>query len=185
MPQFSGFLHLMDAPSYSSIWYWVLLLMGWTLVGRAVLGVPMDIVSRARRAPDGPEGLALLDWLSLNLPRWRVGPGDGVWLLALAAFVFGALAVLGFAYGLEAAQALVLLVLPFAVLLGMRLRLARRLLPLLAGAEAGDLAADEAAAQAARAIVVHRRWASVLSVLAVALTALWGTIWGLTHPFGV
>lgn len=185
MPQFTGFLHLMDAPSFASIWYWLLLLLGWTLAGRAVLGVPMDVITRARRSPEGAPGVALLDWLSLNLPRWQVGPGDGVGLLAVAGFVLGALAVLGFAYGLEAAQALLLLVLPFAALLGLRLRLARRLLPVMMAAQTGETAPEEAAAQAVRAVIRHRRWASALSVLAVALTALWATIWGLAHPFGV
>ena len=45
---------------------------------------PLDLslLGRARR-----EGLLLLDWLSLTLPRWRIGRTEGAVLAAVAAFL--------------------------------------------------------------------------------------------------
>ena len=185
MPQFTGFLDLMGARSFASIWFWLVLVAAWSITGRAVLGVPADVATRARAEPEGPAGLLLLDWLSLTLPRWQVAPRDGVGLLAVGSFTLTMLAVLGFAYGREMAQALTLLLVPLAVLLLMRLQLARRLTPLLDSAQQGRITPGAAAAEAARLITRHRRWAFALSVAAVALTAVWGTIYRLMHPFGI
>jgi hypothetical protein len=67
----------------------------------------------------------------------------------------------------------------------MRLRLARRLNPVLAGAQDGTVAPDAAAARVLKIIGWHRRWAFLLSMTAVAVTALWGTLWQLMHPNGL
>ena len=175
MPQFHGFLDLMASRSFSSIWYWLALVAAWSASGRAVLGVPADVLARAKRAPDQEPGLLMLDWLSLNLPRWRIEPREGLVLLGAAAFALGSLAVLGFVYGLEMAQALVLLALPFLILFGLRLRLARGLAPLLDAAREGRTGAGEAAAEALRRIARHRWIAAVLSIVSVVVTVLWGT----------
>lgn len=185
MPQFTGFLDLMDARSFGSVWFWLVLVLIWGCSGRAVLGVPTDVVNRARRDPTGEPGLALLDWLTLALPRWRFGKGEGVLLLVLAAFSLTSLVMLGFGYGLELAQAVSLLAVPLLILFLMRLRLARRLQPVLAGAQDGAIAPDQATAQALRMITLHRRLAFGLAVIAIAVTALWGTIWQLLHPNGL
>ncbi|MDO5633021.1 MAG: hypothetical protein Q4G22_14475 [Paracoccus sp. (in: a-proteobacteria)] len=180
-----GLLDLLGSRSFASIWFWLVLVTAWTVSGRAVLGVPLDVLTRARREPDGPAGMLLLDWLSLTLPRWQIAPRDGVWLLGAGCFGLTVLAVLGFGYGREMAQALSLLLVPFALLLLMRLRLAWRLMPLLDAAQRGEITPEAAAADAMRQITRHRRWVFVLSVLAVAMTAAWGTLYRLMHPFGI
>ncbi|MFV0301928.1 MAG: hypothetical protein ACK5IP_13805 [Paracoccus sp. (in: a-proteobacteria)] len=185
MPQIDGFLDLMDARSFGSVWFWFLLILIWAGNGRAVLGVPSDVINRARRDPEGLPGLALLDWLSLSLPRWHLDRREGVAFLAISSFLLTSLAMLGFGYGLELAQAVTLLAVPLFLLFLMRLRLAQRLDPVLSGAHDGSVAPDEAAARALRMIGWHRRLAFALSMLAVAATALWGTIWQLMHPNGL
>ncbi|MFV0299999.1 MAG: hypothetical protein ACK5IP_03800 [Paracoccus sp. (in: a-proteobacteria)] len=185
MPQIEGFLDLLDARSFGSVWFWVVLILIWAGSGRAVLGVPTDVINRARRDPQGGPGLALLDWLTLALPRWQFGQREGVVVLGLAGFAIGSLVVLGFGYGLELAQAASLLVVPLLLLFLMRVGLARRLVPVMSGAQDGSIAPDEATARVLRVIVIHRRLVFLLSVLAVGATALWGTIWQLMHPNGL
>lgn len=175
MPHFNGFLDLMASRSFSSIWFWLVLVGSWSLAGRAVLGVPVDVITRARRAPEGDAGLILLDWLSLNLPRWQVEARDGAVIFGVAMFALASLWVLGFGYGLEMAQALVLLILPFLALTAMRLRLARRLAPLIDEARLDRITPAAAVAQVLPLIAAHRRGAMALSVLAVAVAAVWGT----------
>lgn len=181
MPQIGGFLDLMDSRSFSSLWFWLVVIAGWTLTGRAVLGVPSDVIARAGRDPAGPAGMTMLDWLSLTLPRWQVTGSAGPWLLAVAGFVLTGLALLGFGYGLEAAQAISLLLIPYAGLTLMRLRLAHRLTPLIARAQHGEIAPHDAATAALKAINLHRWAVLLLGMLAVAVVALWGSIWALRY----
>lgn len=187
-----GLLRLLDTRSFASLWFWLALAVIWSLATRSVIGVPGEVVSAARRASgtdtpatETPEGLLLLDWLSLTLPRWRIGRTEGAVLAGLATFLLVSLGVLGFGYGLEMAQALVLIGAPLTLLTVMRLHLAHRLAPLLAEATQGALPAAEAGARAARMMTRHRLAVSALSILAVAVTAAWGTLWNLMHPNGL
>ncbi|RDW12129.1 hypothetical protein DIE28_15385, partial [Paracoccus thiocyanatus] len=138
MPATEPILALLDSRSFGSIWFWVIVTAAWTMAGRRILGVPADVIAGAvfvEPEPDGdPAALMLLDWLSLTLPRWRMERREGALLLGLGSFLLTMLAVLGFAYRLEMAQALVLLVAPFVLLFALDLRLAGRLRPLLAQA---------------------------------------------------
>lgn len=181
-------LAILDSRSFGSIWFWLLLALVWTLAGRRVVGVPADVIARARRtgAAEGedPDALRLLDWLSLTLPRWRMGRVEGAVALGVAAFVLTALFVLGFLYGLEMAQALVLLLLPLLLLAVAELRLARRLAPVVEAAARGEIPANAAAAGAARLMGRQRRLVVLASILVVALTAWRGALWFVAHPFG-
>ena len=47
-----------------------------------------------------------------------------------------------------------------------------------------DQPVSDAAAQAVRRMVIHRRLVTVLSMAAVAVTALWGALWSVVHPYG-
>nr|WP_279577978.1 hypothetical protein [Paracoccus versutus] len=187
VPRPEGILALLDSRSFGSIWFWVILTLAWTMAGRRILGVPSDVISGAVGAEPGPRddpaALVLLDWLSLTLPRWRIDRRKGAILLGLGSFLLTTLAILGFGYGLEMAQALVLLVLPFALLFGLELRLARRLRAVLARAEVGQ-PVNEAGAEAARLMRRHRMVILAMSILVVALTAFYGALWMIVHPFG-
>ena len=185
MSQISDFLDLLDTRSFSNLWFWLFVIAIWGDIGRRVVGVPWDVVRRARTEPDGHGGLLLLDWLTLTLPRWQMGRTEGLVLLGLAGFGLTSLVLLGFVYGLEMAQAISLIGVSLALLFVLRLRLARRLLPLLAAAHDGRLPPDQAVAPALRLIIIHRRIATVLSVLAGIILAMWGRFWMLTHPNGL
>ena len=185
VPQFDNLLGLLGSRSFSSIWFWLLLLGMWSVTGRTVLGVPTEVLTRARRDPATEDAaITLLDWLSLILPRWQLSPREGAAFLGVTTFLLTSLAILGFGFGLEMAQALVLLLVPFWVLFWMRLRLARRLTPLVAAAQEGRAPVSQAARDAMRAMVWHKRGVTVLSMLSVAVVALWGALWTLMHPLG-
>ncbi|RJL00697.1 hypothetical protein D3P06_13205 [Paracoccus aestuarii] len=189
MPQVNSLIGLLDSRSFATIWYWLVLLGMWSATGRSVLGVPTEVLTRARLAQshgqsDGTAVITLLDWLSLVLPRWRLGPREGVIFLGVTSFLLTSLGVFGFVFWLEMAQALFLLLLPFWLLFWLRVGLARRLVPLIEAAQDGRADLSQAAEQAARRMVWHRRWVTLLSMVAVAVTVLWGTLWTLMHPNG-
>ncbi|WP_134679759.1 hypothetical protein [Paracoccus ravus] len=183
-----GILALLDSRSFGSIWFWLVLALVWSLAGRRIAGVPFDIAQKARHlpkdGPDDPAAILLLDWLSLTLPRWVIGRPEALLLLFAATFVLSALVILGFVYGLEMAQALALLILPFAALLPLEIRLAHRLSLLVEAAVRGDLSLNGAAGQASRLMSRHRALITGLSILVVAVTAYRAALWFLDHPFG-
>ena len=189
MPQFNSLIGFLDSRSFGTVWYWLVVIGTWSLTGRHVIGVPSEILLRARTAIQAGEGespvvLHLLDWLSLVLPRWRLGAREGAVFLAATAFALSSLAIMGIGYALELALAGFLLLFPFAILFWMRVALARRLMPLLDAAEQGARPIPEAAAEAVRRMVIHRRLVTALSMAAVAVTALWGALWSVVHPYG-
>ena len=188
LPRFDGILRLLDGRAFSSIWYWLLLAVAWSLALRAVLGVPPEVAARAARVdrggPDDPAALALLDWLSLTLPRWRTGRTEAALLTALGTFAVATTGSLGFGLGLEGAQALTLLIAPLLLLLALRLRLAGRLSRDLAAAQSGAITANAAARSAARACGRHRMVALLMALVTVAIVSIWGTAWAMRHPWG-
>ncbi|SDE27213.1 hypothetical protein SAMN05421538_105117 [Paracoccus isoporae] len=183
-------LILLDSRSFASPWFWLVFFAAWSLAGRSVLGVPSDVLSRAGRAlredaaSTPAEAAMLLDWLRLNIPRMRIGRRGGAVLTGLSCFGLTLLALLGFGYGLEMAQALSLILIPMALLFALRLRLAHHLRWVLEAAHLGQ-PAREAAAQALRRINRYRTVHAVISVLSVMATALWASLWLLTHPNGL
>lgn len=187
----AGLIEALDTRSFSSVWYWLLLTVTWTWVSRGALGIPPELVRSLHRRGTGSAdagdatALRLLDWVSLVAPRWQLLRDDGVVLLGVASFVLSVLAGLGFLYGLELAQALLLLVGPLMLLGWLRIRLASRLRATLAEAEGGRLSVEDAAAHMAKRITAHLRVTLALSAAAVAAAAIWGTIWLAAHPNGL
>lgn len=157
---------------------------------REILGVPLHVMMVARRAlkseqHEGPEVLRLLDWLSLTLPHWRISSREGALILAVASFGLTSLAVLGFGYDLEMAQALTLLLVPMHLLFWMRVRLARGLIPLLKAGNAETHPVIDIAAEVIHRMVWHRRGFMLLAALSGIITGLWAMIWSLMHPNGL
>lgn len=173
-------LTILDSRSFATIWYWIMLVTVWSMVGRNVLGVPPDVIRNVPRDPSGKdtaESLVLLDWLSLVLPRWRLGRVDGMWLLGIAAFLTSSLILLGFVYGLEMAKALVVLLFPVVLNMAAGLWLAARLQNILVAAQAHRITPNQAAAQAARQMRWYR--AAMLYVPLILLALGFASLVGL------
>lgn len=185
------FLEILDSRSFASLWYWLGLALIWTLMTRNALGVPSDVVMRSRReaktadqSEDNPELARLLTWLTVSLPRWHINARDGAVLAAIACFVLTVLGVLGFRHGYEAAQALTLLLAPLALVLLLRIRLARRLDRLMQRMHTGEVSPHRAATEAAHALTRHGWLVFALSLVAIALAASIAALWIGRHPFG-
>lgn len=109
--------------SFQSVWYWVLHGVVWTLACYRTLGVPQDMLLRARRMPDIGARVDTLAGLACE----RIGgiyDLFGVPIAAASAFVLTVAGFLGFWTGIEAAQAAFLLLLPLAIIGYSKLRLA-------------------------------------------------------------
>lgn len=156
-------IEVIDARSFSNLWYWLVLAAAWSAASHYVLGVPWDMVARARRH-GGQDEDDLHEVLRVHVLRTvALGERGGIWLLALASFVLTALALLGFAYGVEFAQAAFLLLAPLCGVWLLRLRVARHL-------AAGGAPGAALYVRLGR----HRRAVQAIGAAAIFVTALVG-----------
>ncbi len=151
------------ASGFQSVWYWVLHVVVWTLACYRTLGVPHDMLLRARRLPEVEGRVDLL----AGLAAVRIGgihDALGVPLAAVAGFVLATVFALGFLSGIETAQAIFVLILPLAVISYSKLRLA------LAVRRRG-MAGPELVLALARRRLVHQ-FIAIAAMLAAAAIAI-------------
>lgn len=114
MDWYTAVFELIDMRSFSNLWYWIALAVMWSSASHWILGVPWDMVLRAQRGIDGFER-DLCDVVRVNVNRiLHIGEISGLWVLGLCCFVLTSLALLGFVYGQEFAQAVFLLAFPMS-----------------------------------------------------------------------
>lgn len=164
---FTPFLTLIseviDLRSFSNLWFWIVLAVVWTRAGNRVLGVPVDMITRARRH-EGDARRDMEDLLYIHARRAVQGAqSSGAWQVALGCFGLSALAMLGFAYGHEFSQAVLLLAVPMLAVRLLSLRLARRL-----------LAGDERGETLDRRLAHHRTTVQLVGMLSILITSLYG-----------
>ena len=154
---------LIDMRSFSNLWYWIALGVLWSTASHWVLGVPFDMISRAKRL----EGTALADlevMVRINCERLLyISRTTGLWLVAVACFVLTALVTLGFIYDVEFAQALVFILAPMLMLGGLSVRTAAMI-------EAGENQGPALFRRLGR----HRLSTQVLGMLSIFVTSLYG-----------
>ncbi|MDG3039932.1 component of SufBCD complex [Roseicyclus marinus] len=147
--------------SFSNLWYWIVLAILWSTLSHWVLGIPYDLVQRARAGDaDSQRDVEALAVIScrriLNLAEV-----SGIAMVALSAFVVTSLAVLGWVYRVEFCQALVLLLLPLLAVTGLSIHTARGLV---------DSGFEDLAPRLRR----HRLMVQGMGVMFIFLTAFWG-----------
>ncbi len=171
-------LSLIDMRSFSNLWYWIALAVTWSTASHWVLGVPFDMVLRARRR-GGASAEALLDQTRISTERLLgIGREAGMVLAVVIPFVLSVLVVLGFGYDMEFAQALALILVPLAVVWLISLRAAARLAPVLAAAPTPEAVAE--------ALTHHRFRIQLIGIAAITATAFWGMMQNLRlSSFGI
>lgn len=149
--------------SFSNLWYWIALAVAWSSASHWVLGVPYDMILRARRV-GGQAEADLEDITRVNVNRLLyISRVSGLWLLGVACFILSGLAVLGFWYGVEFAQAVFLLAFPMAFVGLLNLSTAR-------------LIESEGASGALlrKRLGRLRLYTQMIGAVAIFVTALWG-----------
>lgn len=154
---------LIDTRSFSNVWFWAVLAVLWSTLSHFVIGIPFDLVQRARRR--GGQALEDLETLAHIQARRRVHlfNSAGPAMVGVVAGGLSMLLVLGFYYGVELAQATFLLLGPASITGLMGLRTARLI------TESGEMA-DALAQRLSR----HRFWVQALGMASIFVTAIWG-----------
>ncbi|MDM7930997.1 component of SufBCD complex [Tabrizicola sp.] len=163
MDLFDTVFEVIDMRSFSNLWYWIALAVLWSSTSHWVLGVPHDMIQRGRRE-GGQAQTDVEDLVRINSGRLltMVDRGAPV-IVGLACFWLSALAVLGFYYKIEFAQAVFMLLGPMSVVVWLSVRTCRRIA---AGENLGE--------PLYRRLLVHRRWTQSIGMVAVFVTAMYG-----------
>lgn len=164
---------VIDMRTFSNVWYWLAVAVTWSTVSHWILGVPFDMIHRARRG--GGQAAEDLDMLvAINVRRLsQINHEVGLWIMGFASFVLTCFALTGFYYGLELAKGVFLLMLPLMLVAVMSLRLSRRY-----------EVKQPTGAALARDLLRLRFWIQVVAVIAIFLTAMYGMYFNLSLPVG-
>ncbi len=154
---------VIDMRSFSNLWFWIALAVLWSTASHWVLGVPWDMITRARRKGGKFEDdVAVL--VRVYVDRiLHVAEVSGLVLIVLVCFLLTSLAVLGFGYAVEFAQALFLLALPMTVVGLLSIRSARII----------DATHPEGE-ELYRRLHAHRMTVQLIGMASIFVTTMWG-----------
>lgn len=163
MNWYEAVFELIELRSFSNLWYWLTLAVFWSSATQYVLGVPFELVLRAKRN-GGQADADLHDMVRLAITRLLIISGvSGLLIVGFACFMITGLFLLGFIYGIEFAQASFLILFPMGLLRLMSIRAASSI-------EANVETMDELKAL----LLKHRFWTQVIGTLSIFITASWG-----------
>lgn len=159
--------------TFSNVWYWLAVAVTWSVASHWILGVPFDMVFRAKRhGGDAMDDLELI--VAVNLRRMTpILDVAGLWMAGLGSFILSILFMVGFYYGFEFAQGVFLLGFPLSIATVMNFRLCRRFSQKL---PQGELLT--------RTLIRTRFWIQVIAMLSIFLTSLYGMFRILSLPVG-
>lgn len=154
---------VIDMRSFSNLWYWIALAVLWSTTTHWIMGVPFDMLRKARRF--GGEAQSDVETLARIYSSRLVSalqPG-AVWIVMLVSFWMSILGILAFVYNLEFAQAVFLLTAPMSVVIWLSFRCAQRIM------------ADEGEGLALhRRLTIHRRFLQATGMVSIFVTAMYG-----------
>ncbi|KEJ94740.1 hypothetical protein [Pseudosulfitobacter pseudonitzschiae] len=154
---------LIDMRSFSNLWFWIVLAVMWSTASHWVLGVPFDMVARARKT-GGQIEQDLEDLVRINVNRFLyIARLSGLWLLGMVCFVLTTLVLLGWVYDIEFAQAVFLLAFPMSLVGALNLSTARLI-------ERDELSGEGLR----RRLTRHRTYTQAIGMLSIFVTAMWG-----------
>lgn len=155
---------VIDMRSFSNLWYWIALAVLWSSTSYWVLGVPYDMIQRARRE-GGQAQVDLEDLVRINTGRLLALIEQGALVIVgIGCFWLTVLAMMAFYYNVEFAQAVFLLLFPMTFVVLLSIRVSHRIR---AGEDVGDALY--------RRLIVHRRWTQVIGMVSIFVTAMYGT----------
>lgn len=163
MDWYQTVFEVIDMRSFSNLWFWIALAVLWSTASHWVLGVPFDLIQRAKRhGGQHAEDLETLTRINVNRLLY-IANTAGLWIVGATAFFVSGLIVLGFMYNMQFAQALACLVVPMCLVSALSVRTARK------------IAAGENTGQALHRRLSRQRMATqAIGMFSIFFTSMWG-----------
>ena len=154
---------VIDTRSFSNLWYWIVLVVYWSMSSQRVVGVPFDLILRARR--QGGQAEADMEaMVAINVRRFLgISRTAAVPMFAILSFVLTVLLTLAIFYRSQFAQAVLFLFCPMIFVSWLSLRTALLI-----------EAVDKNGVALYRRLILHRRQVQMVGLLAIMITALFG-----------
>ena len=163
---------VIDMRSFSNLWYWIGVAVLWSSMSHWVLGVPFDLIQRARKR-GGETEQDLIDIVRVNVNRLLgIARVSGPWLLMFATFANTTLLVLAFFYRIEFAQALFFIIFPLSIVGAVSLSSARHI---------ETHATDPQSLY--KMLHRHRLWTQIIGMISIFVTSTYGMYHNLNVPF--
>ncbi|WP_245306281.1 component of SufBCD complex [Roseovarius aestuariivivens] len=160
---------LIDMRSFSNLWFWIVLAVMWSTVSHWVLGVPWDMVLRAKKGdPEGIEDLQDMVRISTNRILY-IATETGLVLAGFLCFVLTSLFLLGFVYDNQFSQAVFLLAFPMSLIAVLSIGTAQAI-------RAGGLEGEALY----KRLHKHRLITQIIGMLSIFATAMWGMLQNMT-----
>lgn len=171
MDWYSTVFELIDMRSFSNLWFWIALAVMWSSTSHYILGVPWDMVLRAKK--DRGDDRAMNDMnamVGINVRRiLYISRESGLMLTGIISFALTAAALLGWLYQREFAQAVILLGAPMSLVWLLSVRTARHI-------EAAGLTGAPLISRLFR----HRLYVQIIGMVSIFVTAMWGMYQNMT-----
>lgn len=152
---------VIDLRSFSNLWYWIVLAIMWSSMSHWTIGVPFNLVTRARRG-DAQSQADMMVLTRMNAERMvAFADTSGTMATGFATFLVSSLAVVGWGYGVEFCQAIFLLICPALIVMAIGVWTSRRLVA-------------DGYVNVANILRQHRTIVQMLGVVFIFLTAFWG-----------
>ncbi|MCT4558444.1 MAG: component of SufBCD complex [Pelagimonas sp.] len=163
MDWYSTLSEMIDMRSFSNLWFWIVLTVVWSSTSHWVMGVPYDMVARAR-SKGGQAAQDLEDLIRINTNRLLfIVEESGLLLSGFLSAALTAMVLLGFVYKIEFAQALFLLSFPLTLIGILSVFTARRI-------RAGENTGEALWAR----LRIHRTITQFIGMVSIFVTAFWG-----------
>lgn len=175
MNWYDSIFEVIDMRSFSNLWYWIGLAVLWSSVSHWILGVPFDMILRARRGKGETAMHDLEDMTRVNVNRILfISEVSGTMIALIGSTVLTVLAITGFAYRVEFAQAVFLLIFPMSFLALLAVRTAKIIRQ-----------KKVAGPDLVRRLLRHRMATQMIGVVSIFVTAMYGMYMNLyVGPFG-
>jgi hypothetical protein len=167
-------LEVIDMRSFSNLWYWIMLAVVWSSASHWVLGVPYDLVLRARRYGEQTQ-VDLEDLVRINVNRTLyIAQVSGILILAFVSFVLTVLFILAMFYNVEFAQAVLFLAFPLSIIAMLNVSTAQQIFE---ESAKGELLYKR--------LSRHRLYTQIIGIISIFVTSIWGMYQNLyVGPFG-
>ncbi len=152
---------VIDLRSFSNLWYWIALAALWSTASHWVVGVPFDMVTRARRGHERSiHDMRVV--AEVNVHRiLSIVELSGISAVSILAFIVTSLGVLGWYYNVEFCQALFFLVFPMILVAGLNYYTALKL-------------RDTGYEDLIKRLRLHRLGVQLIGMVSIFITAFWG-----------
>jgi len=146
----------------------------WSTASHWVLGVPYDMVLRARRHGEQAQ-VDLEDMVRINVNRiLYIAQVSGLWILGFSCFFLTMLLILAVFYSFQFAQAVLLLAAPLSIVTVLSLSTAQQIRE---ESATGDLLYKR--------LTRHRIYTQIIGMVSIFITSMWGMYQNLyVGPFG-